>query len=88
MLPGTVNARCGTGIEHLSRLSQNIPVTRKTFFEDELAEEATWGYHHPCHVHFANGQKRGLTSIPLKLPAKIREDSNLLPQQGRASKTP
>ena len=57
ILPGTVNARCGTGIKHLSGLSQNIPVTGKAFFEDELAEEAIWGSHHPHHVCFANGQK-------------------------------
>ena len=41
ILPGTVNARCGTSIEHLSSLSQNILVAGKAFFEDELAEEAT-----------------------------------------------
>ena len=57
ILPGTVNARCGTSIKHLSGLSQNIPVMGKAFLEDELAEETTWGSHHPCHVHFANGQK-------------------------------
>ena len=57
ILPGKVNARHGTSIEHLSGLSQNIPVAGKAYFEDELAEEATWGSHHPHHVHFANGQK-------------------------------
>ena len=66
MLLGTVNARCGTGIDHLSSLSQKIPVAGKAYFEDELAEEATWDSHHPCHVHFASSQKGGLTSTPLK----------------------
>ena len=50
ILPGTVNVRHGTGIEHLSGLSQNIPVAGKEYFKDELAEEATWGSNHPCHV--------------------------------------
>ena len=57
ILPGTVNVRHGTGIEHLSGLSQNIPVAGRQYFEDELAEEATWGSNHPCHVHFASSQK-------------------------------
>ena len=52
--PGMVNVRHGTGIDHLSGLSQNILMAGKEYFEDELAEEATWGSHHPCHVHFAN----------------------------------
>ena len=42
-LPGTVNVRCGTGIQHLSGLSQDIPVAGRQYFEDELAKEATWG---------------------------------------------
>ena len=57
ILPGTVNARHGAGIDHLSGLSQNILVAGKAYFEDELAEKATWGSHHPCHVCFASGQK-------------------------------
>ena len=32
ILPGTVNARCGAGTQHLSRLSQNIAVMGKAFF--------------------------------------------------------
>ena len=47
-LPGTVNVRCGTGIQHLSGLSQNIHVAGRQYFEDELAEEATWGSNHPA----------------------------------------
>ena len=54
ILPGTVNVRCGTGIKHLSSLSQNIPVAGRQYFKDELAEEATWGSNHPCHVCFAS----------------------------------
>ena len=57
ILPGMVNVRCGTSIDHLSGLSLNIPVAGKEYFEDELAEEATWGSHHPHHVHFASSQK-------------------------------
>ena len=41
ILSGTVNGRFGGGIENMSRHSQNIPVARKAFFEDNLAEEAT-----------------------------------------------
>ena len=59
-LLGMVNVRCGTGIEHLSGLSQNIPVAERQYFEDKLAEEATWGSNHPHHVHFASSQKGGV----------------------------
>ena len=81
ILPGTVNVRCGTGIEHLSGLSQNIPVAGRQYFEDQLAEDATWGSNHPHHVHFASSQKGGLTSTPLKSAVKVGEDNSLLPQQ-------
>ena len=84
ILLGTVNVRWGTGIKHLSGLSQNIPVAEKAYFEDELAEEATWGSHHPCHVDFASSQKGGLTSTPLKSSVNVGEDNILLPQQRRA----
>ena len=84
ILPGTVNVRCGTSIEHLSGLSQNIPVAGRQYFEYELAEEATWGSSHPCHVHFASNQKGGLTSTPLKSAVKVGEDNSLLPQQRKA----
>ena len=84
ILLGTVNVRCGTGIDHLSGLSQNIPVAGKAYFEDELAEEATWGSHHPQHVHFASSQKGDLTSTPLKSSVKVGEDNILLPQQRKA----
>ena len=83
-LPGTVNVRCGTGIQHLSGLSQNIPVAGRQYFEDKLAEEATWGSNHPCHVHFAGSEKGGFTSTPLKSAAKVGEDYSLLPQQKQA----
>ena len=84
ILPGTVNVRHGTSIEHLSSLSKNIPVAGRQYFEDELAEEATWGSNHPCHVHFASNQKGGFTSTPLKSAAKVGEDYSLLPQQKKA----
>ena len=84
ILPGTVNARYGAGIDHLSSLSQNILAAGKAYCEDELAEEATWGSHHPCQVHFASGQKGGLTSTPLKSSVKVGEDNTLLPQQRKA----
>ena len=64
ILPGAVNVRCRTGIDHLSGLSQNIPVAEKAYFEDKLAEEATWSSHHPHHVHFASSH---LASTPLLL---------------------
>ena len=83
-LPGTVNVRCGTGIQHLSSISQNIPVAGRQHFEDELAEEATWGSNHPHHVHFAGSEKGGFTSTPLKSAAKVGEEYSLLSQQKQA----
>ena len=83
-LPGTVNVRCRTGIQHLSGISQNIPVVGREHFEDELAEEATWGSNHPCHVHFAGSEKGVFTSTPLKPTARVGEDYTLLPQQKQA----
>ena len=83
-LPGTVNARRGTGIQHLLGISQNIPVAGREHFEDELAEEATWGSNHPCHVCFAGSEKGGFTSTPLKSAARVGEDYTLLPQQEQA----
>ena len=83
-LPGTVNVRHRTRIQHLSSISQNIPVAGRQHFEDELAEEATWGSNHPHHVHFAGSEKGGVTSTPLKSAAKVGEDSSLLPQQKQA----
>ena len=53
-------------------------------FEDELAEEATWGSNHPHHVCFAGSEKGGFTSTPLKSAAKVGEDYSLLPQQRKA----
>ena len=72
------------GIQHLSGLSQNIPVAGRQYFEYELAEEATWGSNHPCHVCFAGSEKGGFTSTPLKSAAKVGEDYSLLPQQKQA----
>ena len=82
-----VNVRHGTSIDHLSGLSQNIPVAGKAYFEDELAKEATWGSHHPCHVCFASNQKGGLTSTPLKSSVKVGEDNISLPQWRKARKS-
>ena len=84
ILLGTVNARCGSSIEHLSGLSQNILVVGKVYLEDELAEEAMWGSHHPHHVHFAGSQKGGLTSTPLISAVTVGEDNTLLSEQRRA----
>ena len=83
-LPSTVNVRHRTGIQHLSGISQNIPVAGRQHFEDELAEEATWGSNHPCHVHFAGSEQGGFTSTPLKSAARVGEDYSLLPQQKQA----
>ena len=79
-----MNVRHGTGIQHLSGQSQNIPVAGRQHFEDELVEEATWGSNHPHHVLFASSEKGGFTSTPLKSAAKIGEDYSLLPQQKQA----
>ena len=84
ILLGTVNVRRGTGIDHLSGLCQNIPVAGREYFVDELAEEATWGSHHPHHVCFANNPKGGLTSTPLRSSVRVGEDNILLPQQKKA----
>ena len=48
ILPGTVNARRGAAVAHASGISQDIPVTGRSHFENELAKEATWNAHqHP-----------------------------------------
>ena len=65
ILPGTVNARRGAALAHASGISQDIPVTGRSNFENELAEEATQTlYHHLHHVHFAFNPQRGFTSTP------------------------
>ena len=56
----------------------------RQYFEDEMAEEATWGSNHPHHVHFAGSEKRCFTSTPLKSAAKVGEDYSLLPQKKQA----
>ena len=45
ILPGMVNARRGAAVAHASGISQDIPVTGRSHFENELAEEATWNAH-------------------------------------------
>ena len=79
ILLGTVNVRHGTGIEHLSCLSQNIPVAGREYFEDELAEEATWGSHHPHHVHFANNPKGGFNIYTPEIISKGWGGEHLTP---------
>ena len=83
-LPGTVNVRHRTGKHYLSGISQNIPVAGREYFEDELAEEATWGWNHPRHVHFAGSEKGRFTSTPLKPAARVGENYTLFPQQEQA----
>ena len=56
----------------------------RQYFEDELAEETTWGSNHPHHVCFAGSEKRGFTSTPLISATKVGEDYSLLPQQRKA----
>ena len=48
VLPGTINARRGAAVAHASAMSQDILVTGRSHFENELAKEATWMLHnHP-----------------------------------------
>ena len=55
ILPGSVNARRGAALAHVSGISQDIPVAGRSNFENELAKEATWTLHHHLrHVHFAS----------------------------------
>ena len=73
VLPGTVNARRGAAVAHASAISQDILVTGRSNFENELAEEATWMLHnHMQHVHFASNPQGGLTSTPRR---QLEEDS-------------
>ena len=65
VLPGTINARRGAAVAHASAISQDILVTGRSNFENELAEEATWMSHnHPQYVCFASNLQGGLTSTP------------------------
>ena len=45
ILPGTVNARKGAAVAHASAISQDIRVTGRSNFENELAKEVTWTSH-------------------------------------------
>ena len=73
VLPGTVNARRDAAVAHASAISQDIPVTGRSNFENELAKEATWMLHnHLQHVHFASNPQGGLTSTPRR---HLEEDS-------------
>ena len=76
ILPGMVNARQGAALAHVSGISQNIPVTGRPHFENELAKKATWAsYSHPHHVHFAS-QPEGDLHLPQE---NILRSRDLLP---------
>ena len=63
ILPGMVSARQGTALAHASGILQDIPVTGRSHFGNEMAKEATWVSHsHPCHVHFAFDPQGEFTS--------------------------
>ena len=65
VLPGIINARRGAAVAHASAISQDILVTDRSNFENELAKEATWMLHHHLqHVHFASNPQGGLTCTP------------------------
>ena len=84
ILPGTVNVRHRTGIQHISGLSQNIPVAGREYFEDRLAEEATWGTYYPCHVYFANNQKGGFNIYTPEIISKGWGGQHLAPSTEKA----
>ena len=56
----------------------------RQYFEDELAEEATWSSNHPHHVCFTGSQKGCFTPTPLKSAAIVGKDCSLLPKQKKA----
>ena len=67
ILLGMVNARQGAALPHALGISNDIPVTGRSNFENELAKEATWTLHnHPHHVHFASKPQGQFISTPLK----------------------
>ena len=81
ILPGMVNAKRGAVVAHASRISQDIPVTGRTLFENELAEEATWNMqHHLHHVHFASDPQGRFTSTPLRHPEEDRAKARISPE--------
>ena len=80
ILPGMVNARWGAALAHASGISQDIPVTGRSHFENELAEDAIWVSHsHPCHVHFASYPQEGFTSTPRRYPEESRPRARFNP---------
>ena len=73
ILSGTVNTRRGAALAHASAISQDILVTGRSNFENELAEEATWTLHHHLqHVHFTSNPQGGFTSTPRRHPEEDR----------------
>ena len=85
VLPGTVNARSGAGIVHDSGLSQGILVTGRTYFEDELAEEATWASQSFTPCALCHRPLGGLTSTLWKLPEE--RESNIIPHLSQVAPT-
>ena len=74
ILPGTVNARRGAAVAHVSEIFQDIPVTGRSNFENELAKEAAWVLQNHLHcVHFTSNPQWGFTSTPRRHP---KEDRN------------
>ena len=79
-MPGAVNARRGAALAHASGISQDIPVTGRPNFENELAKEATWALHnHLHHVHFASNPQGGFTSTPRRQPEEDRSMARVNP---------
>ena len=77
---GTVNARRGAALAHASAISQDILVTGRSNFENELAKEATWtSHHHLQHVHFASNPQGGFTSTPRRHPEDDRLRARINP---------
>ena len=85
ILPSTVNAKCGAGIKHLSRLSQNIPVMGKAFLRMNWLRKQHGAHIIAAMCTLCMAKNRGLTSTPLKPQVKIEEDNTLLHPQERAS---
>ena len=55
----------GAALAHASGIFQDIPVTGRSNFENDLAKEATWTLHHHLqHVHFTSDPQGGFTSTP------------------------
>ena len=72
ILAGTVNARRGAALAHASGISQDIPFSGRSNFENELAKEATWVLHnHLHHVHFVSNHQGDLRLPPEDILRRI-----------------